>query len=98
MVRRLPAAERLDRTRFRSEEEYLDHVVQLGAYECPHCGTGVEFQGRHFGLDVKRAPLSPLWTSTFEAARPLGDLEAALDFHCPGCAAPVRIIYLRGGE
>lgn len=37
MVRRVPAADRLDRTQFRTQVEYYDHIVQLAAYRCPHC-------------------------------------------------------------
>lgn len=48
MVRRIAAAERLDRTQFRSDVEYLEHVVQLAGYRCPHCGAGGEFEGRHW--------------------------------------------------
>jgi len=98
MVRHVAAGERFDRTRFRSEVEYLDHVVQLAAYRCPHCGTGVEFQSRHFGPGVERATVDPRWRSAFDAARPLAALEAALEFHCPGCTAPVRIIYAQKGD
>jgi predicted RNA-binding Zn-ribbon protein involved in translation (DUF1610 family) len=98
MVRRVAADERFDRTQFRSEVEYLDHVVQLAAYRCPHCGKGVEFQSRHFGPGVPRATVDPRWRSAFDAARPLGTLEAALEFHCPGCTAPVRIIYAEKGD
>src|SRR5688572_6869985 len=98
MVRRIAAGERLDRTTFRYEEEYLNHVVQLAAYRCPHCGTGVEFQGRHFGPGVDRATVDPRWRSEFDAARPLATLEGALEFHCPGCTAPVRIVYAKKGD
>jgi hypothetical protein len=98
MVRRIAAVERLDRTRFRSDVEYLDHVVQLAAYRCPHCGVGVEFQGRHlvegqpFGSRAPAALDSP-WRAAFDVARPLAPFEWALDFHCAGCGAPVRIVY-----
>jgi predicted RNA-binding Zn-ribbon protein involved in translation (DUF1610 family) len=98
MVRRVTADERFDRTQFRSEVEYLDHVVQFAAYRCPHCGTGVEFQGRHFGPGVSRATVDRRRRSEFDAARPLAALEGALEFHCPGCTAPVRIIYARKGD
>lgn len=98
MVRRVAAAERLDRTQFRSDVEYLDHVVQLAGYSCPHCGAGVEFEGRHwrdgrpFGA-ARAATLDGRWHAAFDADRPLRSGEWALDFNCPGCRAPVRIVY-----
>jgi predicted RNA-binding Zn-ribbon protein involved in translation (DUF1610 family) len=92
MVRRLPAAERLDRTQFRSEAEYLDHVVQLSAYRCPHCGAEIEFLGRHVGFGHTTAGIDVRWRSAFDTARPLEQFERALDFRCPGCA-PARIVY-----
>ena len=98
MVRRIAAIERLDRTEFRSGVEYLDHVVQLAAYRCPHCGVGVEFQGRHLSGGHSSGSQAPAaidlpWRSAFDAARPLDPFEWALDFSCPGCGAPVRIVY-----
>ena len=91
MVRRVPAAERLDRTQFRSDEEYLDHVVQLSAYQCPHCGAEIEFLGRHCGSGQTTPTIDAAWRGEFDAARPLAAFELALEFHCPGCAAPARI-------
>jgi predicted RNA-binding Zn-ribbon protein involved in translation (DUF1610 family) len=98
MVRRVAAAVRLDRTQFRSDVESLDHVVQLAAYSCPHCGAGVEFKGRHwregrpFG-GARPSALEDRWQAAFDTARPLDPFEWAMDFHCPGCGAPVRIVY-----
>jgi hypothetical protein len=96
MVRRVAAAERLDRTQFRSDVAYLDHVVQLAGYRCAR--AGVEFKGRHWwegrSFGTARPPvLEERWHAAFDADRPLQSREWALDFNCPGCRAPVRIVY-----
>lgn len=95
MVRRVPAAGRLDRLEFHSDEEYLKQIVQVAGYTCPHCGAGVEFQERHLfdGFQGRTTTLDAEWRARFDAARPLEGLERGLEFYCPGCRAPVRIIY-----
>ena len=97
MVRCVSADQRLDRTEFRSEVEYLNHVVQLAAYRCPHCGAEAKFLRRHFDY-LTSATIDPGWQAAFDAARALREGERALDFLCPGCAAPVRIVYVQMGD
>ena len=100
LVRRVPAADRLDRVEFRSEEEYLKHTVQLAGYSCPHCHAGVEFEARHLfdGFQGRAVTVDPEWRARFDAARPLLNLERGLEFYCPGCRAPVRIVYSPLGD
>jgi predicted RNA-binding Zn-ribbon protein involved in translation (DUF1610 family) len=101
-VRIVPAAERLDRLEFSDEPEYQEHAVHVGSYLCPRCGYNVEFRARNFRdhETARRSNLDAEWRSRFDAARPinLSRWESFLDFHCPGCNAPVRIIYEAGSE
>ena len=101
-VRIVEPPQRLDRLEFSGEGEWRDHAVQLGAYTCPHCG-------HHVGLrsaDLRRhepapsANLESLWRERFDVARPDARSagESHLDFHCPGCHAPVRLAYAPGPE
>lgn len=97
-VRTTPA-DRLDRLEFGTRREALDHIVEFGAYRCPHCGSAVEFSSRHFGRQAApQTNLTPSWAERFDELRPLNpqQWESFLDFHCPGCRAPVRIVYAVG--
>lgn len=102
LVRVVPAAERIDRLEFSDEAEYREHAVHLGAYSCPRCGCGVEFRTNDFRKHegAKLSNLDPAWRSRFDVVRPIkaSRWESFLDFHCPGCKAPVRVIYEAGQE
>ncbi len=68
---------------------YWDH------YRCPHCGDGVRFTttdfNRHTGTEHSNLERSV--RAEFDCARPIERDEYFLDFPCPGCRAPVRVIY-----
>jgi hypothetical protein len=97
MVRRVPADQRLDRTEFRSEVEYMDHVVQLASYRCPYCAAEAEFLRRHFAA-AARVAIHPRWRNAFDDARALKARERALDFSLPWMCRAVRIVYARMGD
>jgi len=101
-VRVVPAGERIDRLEFSDEAEYREHAVHLGTYSCPRCGCGVEFRTHDFRKHegAKPSNLDPAWRSRFDVARPVDSSrwESFLDFHCPSCKAPVRVIYEAGQE
>jgi len=101
-VRAVPARERMDRLEFSGEVEHTEHVVHVGAYECPYCRKQVEFNTDHFRRHENNdfSNLETLWKRLFDQARPLDAKrwESFLDFHCPGCGAPVRLIYEAGAE
>jgi hypothetical protein len=78
MVRCVSAGQRLDRTEFRSEVEWLDHVVQVAGYRCPHCAAEVEFLRRHFEA-AARIAIDSRWRTAFDAARALRLRERGLD-------------------
>ncbi len=87
---------------FSEQEEYIEHAVHVGTYTCPWCGQAVQFRTQHFRKHEKRNPsnLRQEWQTVFNAFRPVSPKgwESFLDFHCPQCDAPVRIIYDAGGE
>jgi hypothetical protein len=93
MVRCVSAGERFDRTEFRREVEYLDHVAQLATYRCPHCRTEVAFFSGYFDEGAHHTKIDPQWRSQFDAARPLVAFEEAFEFYCRRCRAPVRVVY-----
>jgi hypothetical protein len=102
VIRRVCPDQRLDRLEFSPRTESVAHAIDVGAYACPHCGERVEFTTRHFGRHAlsTRSNLETEWRERFDAERPLdrSRWESFLDFHCPGCRAPVRIVYESGGE
>jgi hypothetical protein len=102
LVRRVAPDQRLDRIEFSPQAELLERAIHLGAYSCPHCGQKVEFSTRHFREHEfsRRSNLATAWQELFDAERPLdrSRWESFFDFHCPGCQAPVRIIYEPGAE
>ena len=90
--------ERLDRVEFDPREELRDSVILLGTYRCPACGAAVEFRTGDFrdGMSPDRpSKLDGAEAAAFDAFRPLDSArwESRLDFHCPGCRSPVRLIY-----
>lgn len=101
-VRIVPASERLDRLEFSPKAEFQDHCVHIGSYICPRCDFLVDLHARHFlkHEGLKDSNLEVEWRTHFDAARPLNASrwESFLDFHCPGCKAPVRVIYEPGDE
>ena len=94
--------ERLDRVEFTGEHEWYDHAVQLGAYTCPRCGhsVGLRPSDLHRHDHAPSGNLEAPWPARFDAARAdwPGEWESHLDFHCPGCHAPVRLVYAQGPE
>ena len=98
----MPARDRLDRLEFSDKAAALEHAVQMGAYSCPHCSHRVGFRTQNFRdhEGAKRSNLDPDWRIRFDAARQLdvSRWESFLDFSCPGCRAPVRVIYEPGEE
>ena len=62
-------------------------------YRCPHRTTEVEFFSGYFDLGARQAKVDAHWRSQFDVARPLVAFEEAFEFYCPGCNAPLRIVY-----
>ena len=93
----VPAAERLTQTEFSRRREYVDHRVDIGIYTCPHCAFRVQLQTsdlqKHEASEYSN--LSQSIDAAIERFRPLRStrFESFLDFSCPRCGAPVRLVY-----
>jgi predicted RNA-binding Zn-ribbon protein involved in translation (DUF1610 family) len=79
-------------TQFQASRAHGEHLVEVTIYTCPHCRITIELQRRQFCADHTTS-IDPDWRSEFDAVRPLKSGERVLDFPCPQCAAPVRILY-----
>ncbi len=95
-VHRLNPSDRMDGLVF---DPRLDSEgrTSVGTYVCP-CGARVGFRTSHFIDGWVRgggARLRPEAAATMDAARRPDPArgEGALDFHCPDCRRPVRILY-----
>src|ERR1044072_5160251 len=92
---------RIDGVLFPSAALY-DHVMHIGIYSCPHCGSQLQFKTtdfeRHFISE--RSNLKPEVRRAFDKFRTLNvqRWECLLDFNCCTCGAPVRIIYEVGED
>ena len=74
-----------------------DHQVNVADYTCPHCSRKIRFTTSNFD-DAVRWPegvLSRDHAREFDRTRPVKKKrwEDFLDFYCPGCRNPVRIIF-----
>lgn len=74
---------------------FRNRVAGSCIYRCPRCGNRIRFRWRSFyGADGRSAFKRALrrifddLTPTLEA-----DEQGCIDFHCPTCAAPTRIIF-----
>lgn len=76
--------------------EYINRVAATCVYRCPHCGHGVRFKWHHFLKADKRSFLRRIVRKAFDDYRPIipSAERGFLDFHCPSCDAPARIIFL----
>ena len=99
-VRLIPATERVDRVHFSGAREWHDHAIDVGTYTCPHCGATVEFNTGTLRSAEKwsESPLGASWHERCQDARKLGAWEWGLDFKCPGCDCPVRVVFVAAEE
>lgn len=89
--------EKIDRIIFDPRKEHLEHSIHYGFYSCPECHGKTRFQRTDF-LEKSKSKISSrdqdwfdlfLQTKKYEA----NPTDEFLDFYCPGCHSPVRIIY-----
>ena len=75
--------------------EYRHRVGGSCVYTCPRCSHRIRFRWRSFLAADGRTPLDGKLLRAFDELTP--DTPDAthnrIDFHCPGCEAPTRIIY-----
>jgi hypothetical protein len=89
------AEQRVDRVLFSGRAEADEHKVHVGTYTCPHCRAETEFNTGTLrkAEGFSGSPLGTVWHERCERARGLGPWQWALDFRCPGCSCPVRIVF-----
>jgi hypothetical protein len=86
------AATKLDRVFYDQDAEYADRAVHFGHYACAGCGQAVRFSTPDF-LRGTRYTHPPQVDAEMQKARALRNEEKRLDFRCPSCASPARLIY-----
>lgn len=76
-------------------EDYFNRVAGSCIYRCPRCGHGVRFKWHHFYKADQRSFLRRDVRQQFDEYRPMvpSAEKGFLDFHCPTCKAPARIIF-----
>ena len=101
LVRTAPE-ERLNRLEFSGRTEWLDHAVDVGIYVCPHCSSTLEFKTGDFGRHerTESSNLDAETSGAFSRFRPVDRKrgESYLDFRCPGCGRPARLLYRQTDE
>lgn len=76
-------------------EDFANRVAGSCVYRCPRCGHGIRFRWRSFYQADERSFLRRRFRRRFDdltPERPPAE-QGFLDFHCPTCAAPTRIIF-----
>ncbi|MCP4536283.1 MAG: hypothetical protein GY832_03980 [Chloroflexi bacterium] len=95
---RVDPRKRLTRLKFDPRAEAREHTIHLGFYTCPHCRERIRFKTSNFLGHYAYPKLIAADHAQFDVFRPMrhyGDHgpQAHLDFYCPGCKSPVRIVF-----
>ena len=76
-------------------EDYRNRVAGTSIFTCPRCAHRIRFRWRSFYQADGRSRLRRKLRRIFDDLTP--ELRAAeqgfIDFHCPTCQAPTRIIF-----
>ena len=75
--------------------EYRNRVAGTCVYRCPRCAHRIRFRWRSFYRANGRSIFQRGLQRIFDDLTPSlpGDEQSFLDFHCPSCAAPTRIVF-----
>jgi len=78
-----------------NSEDYTNRVAGSCIYSCPHCGHRIRFKWHNFRKSDERSFLKRDLRPLFDALTPKNPYEKQgfLDFHCPTCKTPTRIIF-----
>ncbi len=76
-------------------EDFRNRVAGSCIYRCPRCGHQVRFRWRSFYQADGVSAFQRRLRRVFDDMTPTlaNDEQGCLDFYCPTCAAPTRIIY-----
>ena len=76
-------------------EDYRNRVGGSCIYRCPRCSHGIRFRWRSFYQADGRSAFQRKLRRVFDDMTPTLSTEeqGMLDFYCPTCSAPTRIIF-----
>ena len=76
-------------------EDYRNRVAGTCIYQCPRCSHRIRFRWRSFYRAESRSAFKRQLRRFFDDLTPelSADEQGFLDFYCPTCAAPTRIIF-----
>ncbi len=79
----------------RAGEDYRNRIAGSCVYACPRCGHRIRFRWRSFYQADGRSGFKRALRRVFDEMTPtLSTAEqGAIDFFCPTCQAPTRIIF-----
>lgn len=74
---------------------FRNRVAGSCIYRCPRCGHRIRFRWRSFYRVDGRSAFKRKLCRVFDDLTPNleADEQSLIDFHCPTCAAPTRIIF-----
>jgi hypothetical protein len=92
--RRVDPRERFDGLHFNPLEQ-CQGAINFGNYTCPHCKQITRFRETDFEKGQKNSPFTQDEQKRVDRRSVKTKRgEITLDFHCPGCGNPVRILYV----
>ena len=76
-------------------DDYRNRVAGSCVYRCPRCQHGIRFRWRSFYHAMGRSVFKRQLRRAFDDLTPSlpADEQGFLDFHCPTCSAPTRIVF-----
>ena len=76
-------------------EDYRNRVAGACVYQCPRCRHRIRFRWRSFYQADGRSAFNRNLRRYFDDLTPVlsADEQGFLDFYCPTCSAPTRIIF-----
>ncbi len=76
-------------------DDYRNRVAGACVYRCPRCDHRIRFRWRSFYQARDRSIFRRTLRRIFDELTPslAADEQGCLDFRCPTCAAPTRIIF-----
>lgn len=76
-------------------EDFHNRVAGSCVYRCPRCGHRIRFRWRSFYQADGRSAFQRKLQRVFDDMTPAlsAEEQGCLDFFCPTCAAPTRVIF-----
>jgi len=76
-------------------DDYINRVGGSCIYGCPRCGHRIRFKWRNFHKSDQRSFLTHDVRPLFDNITPDNpyDKQGFIDFHCPTCSTPTRIVF-----